>query len=299
MLVMQKVQKCPWHSFKFHEIVTLEKCLHEASAEDPRINLLLKKLVTESVFVETDRKKLHLERDANERRRDSELHRKTVAIRAELAECDQKLRVYLVKIDNLSARLDGTKKKIVNEAESVEKKKKDCQTLIESFALTYERSHNSFINIIPIIQFKIPEFLDILMNSDFCNQFNNLPELRRNYLIQLIRCDRLDNRGLQLLGYNKKIMMSTQMREHLEKASSLLIDLMNIFEIYRDDVQTEIGYLKSFKSALDNLQKIPIREPEKQVFTEHLDLKPLEQPNIIASIPDSTDFEEFLEYIGT
>lgn len=295
---MQHVQKCKWNPFKFNEIVTLEKCLHDVAAEDPRICLILKKLATECVFVEPSRKRSHLERDPNQKRQDTELMKRVDVLKTQAKELDQKLEYYNSKLIELTESRKETRSNIETTSKSVILMEEKCEPIRNALSLTLERTLSSFEVSIPIIKTKIPEFIHALLDSPFVKQLENIGEQYRSYLIDKVKSSaRSDSRQLKQLSYNKKTMMVCHLKSYLELCSRLLAELALIYRVCRQDVREELNYLCSFQSQVDQLTKPLTRDPPKKILVRHYDLKPVDQPEILVGPPRASDDSELNELL--
>lgn len=288
MLLMAKVQQCSWNTFKLHEIVTLEKCLREALGEGPKISNFIRKLESECFFVEEERKKKFLARDTNVKRKDSELMRKANILKVKIADLDEKLNYYKSKYEDLRDGEDNTKREIDSTSKLVLMMEEKCRSHMENFSLILERTMNSFETSIPIIKYKIPEFVSYLYNCEFLTQVDQLPDLHKNLLIEFIKnsADHHDDKQMRQFSYSRKTLIVAELKHYVELSSELLAILTDINQVYSKEVKQEVKSLQRFHAQLSYMEKPKAQDTPKKLSIRHHDLRPTDQPQISAGFPD-------------
>lgn len=177
--LVQQIQKCSWNTFRFSEIVILEKCLNEIVPEDPRINLFIKKLASDCVFIEPERKINHLNRDAASKRRDSELKKQGLQLRQRVQTMNEHLEEMTETFGKLSQEQVLAEGKIKELERLTSGLREQCEILLERFNFTLERTLYSFESSLNVIKFKIPGFIKavgecgLIGNNNTNNGHNN------------------------------------------------------------------------------------------------------------------------------
>lgn len=186
-LVMSQVQACSWCTFRLGEIVTIEKCLQEVLAQDPRLSLILRKIGNESVFVEPERKIRHLNRTKQEEQADNELKRRSIQVKARIEQVDAELQLYQTKIKDVLKHRQEQQESISNIEESINSTEKSCKLLSRELELLLERTFYSFNNSFSIITNDLLDYMQSTAESNLIKQLGSLPALYRQSLIRLIR----------------------------------------------------------------------------------------------------------------
>jgi len=184
---MAQVQACSWNTFRLSEIVTIEKCLQEILAQDPRMSLLLRKLSTECFFVEPERKIRHLNRTKEEELADEELKRQSSLLIGRIEQIDKELENYRKRMELLERKKEeqvNELKDLENQIESVEKL---CKTLSPVLELLLERTYDSFRNSFTIITNDLLDYMQSTAGSSLIKQLYSLPTIYRQSLTKLIR----------------------------------------------------------------------------------------------------------------
>lgn len=295
----QQVQACSWTRLTLNEVVTVEKCLQEVAADDPRLYQILNKLSSECTFVEPGRKKQHLIRNEGERLIDTDLRKCTKMTRVEVDKLEEEVRVYRSKLEEMK-RLN-LEPKLVKLQENIGLMETSTEYLRYEFGLLLERVLFSFERSNEVLNFKVGEFLDSIRNSQLIRVFNSLPKLQRKCLIRL---SKIDQKPSDIESVESKLRAHFQasirikLDEYLRVVVQLYADLILINKILLRDAPDEIECLKEFANHIEYLKRpLGVSEADtdcdrpslKRTTIIHHDLRPIELPKVQASEPDLVD----------
>lgn len=294
----QQVQACPWNRLTLNEVVTVEKCLQEVAADDPRLYQILNKLSNECTFVEPGRKKQHLIRNEGERLIDADLRKCTKLTRVEVDKMDDEIELFQARLEQLK-RLD-LRPKIGRLQENIGLLETSTEYLRYEFGLLLERVLHSFERTNEVLNVKVGEFLEKIRNSQLIRVFNSLPKLQRKCLIRLSKIDQKPD-DIETVGSKLRPHFQASIRVKLEEYLRVIVqlyaDLILITRIFLRDVPDEIECLKEFATHIEYLKK-PLGTGEsgdnekpllKRTTIIHHDLRPIELPKVQASEPDLVD----------
>lgn len=290
--LMQNVQASPWNPFKFNEIVTLERCLHEISLDDPRFSTILRKLALESVFVDPTRKQQHLNRNKTEELADIELRKRVNQLTEQIGCLDEKIDYYRTRLNNLIEQEQENRVQIFQLKKSIVSKDNICNLLSREFDLMLERVFNSFVASISIIKMDIPDFIASIKCSNLVKQTESLPSLHRRHLITLIenyeRYQLQQHLSMQL-GYCFKKVATTRLNDYLRSVTNLYRDLSLIDKVYSNEIPEELDHLRVLETHIDYLEKPIISKAPKRVtyvYDDNIEQPPIEQLQLTGSKPD-------------
>lgn len=298
--IMRQVQQCPWSPFKLNEIVTLEKCLQEISATEPRFSLVLKKLASESVFVEPTRKLKHLTRTRKEELADVELKRRATELRGRIELLDREIEFYKGKVEHLLEREQENKIQIFQMEKSIVSRESVCKFLSKEFELLLERVLNSFVSSISLIQADIPDFIATICESNLVQQAELIEQLHRRYLMRVKRFNEpREQQVMTQLSYQFRLSATSRLSEYLKRMRQLLRDLILIDKVYSIEIPAELNHFKTLQTHIDFLEK-PICGAPKRITYVYNDLEAtVDLPNLAGGPPDSLDDPEIGQMFGS
>lgn len=299
-ILMQQVQACSWCTFKLNEIVTLERCLQEATIEDPSIGLFIRKLVNESIFVEPAKKLRHLTRDDKEKRIDSDLRTDATQLCDEIERKNKDIELYRRRLNDLSQEEQETSLQIAHIKQSTLLVENAWSVSYEKFKLVFELVINSFERPLSLIAGRIPEYLLSLPQCKLVKQLDQVPIQYRKLLIKLVRDGERYQQNEQLalkFRYSYLKCSTIELKNYLKAITTLLKDLVLIHKVYKNEIPKEIESSKSLEARIESLKKPPIDLPKK-ITVLYSDLNPCEQPQITVSLPDSSEDVEIQQLFG-
>lgn len=307
--IMQQVERSHWNPFKLSEIASLETCLHEIAADDPRFRSLLRKLANDCVFVEPARKIAYMSRTEDQEKSDNALRVKVNLLEAQISELDAEI----AQMEDQSAQLIGDLNDKKEARAQLEKSVSALESAYESstteFNQALEQAFYSLETSRNVIFEKIPSFVDTIGDSPFLKHVGSLPGCYKELLIELIKKDRNDsNNGMvnggsvtsapksQCLSQTSDTQLSLtykrasldQLKVYLKHLSALYKSLKLIDEAFTKGIPEEIEYIKALNGSIECLQKPPAMVPRK--FTRaRLDLRPMDQPELSVGPPNKIE----------
>lgn len=297
MTIMQLVQGCPWNPFKLNEIVTIEKCLHEATCEDPRVSTILRKLATDCIFIEPTRKINHLSRDDDSKSNDINMAKETKAIREKIMRLEDEKEFYRRKFDELSEGEEKTSLQISQKSDSILILEKHSESSLEKFGFMLDRVMVSFVRSSTLIEHKIPNFIDSIPQFILIKNFGSIYDSYRRVLVKLIKNGSHYQQNQQLstqLNYYLKKKISKELETYLGKITILLRDLILIDKVYSSEIPEEIEYLKGLNTHIEYLEKPLLKEAPKKLSVVYHDLQLREQDDeLIVGPPRKSQDLEF------
>lgn len=296
--IMRHVQGCPWNPFKLNEIVTLERCLQEATCDDPRLSTIFRKLATECVFVEPTRKMKHLSRDDNSKINDTNLAKETRIIRKEIEKLKEEIDFYRKKLDELSEGEEETNLQLPRLSDSILTLEKQSDSSLEKFGFMLDRVMISFDKSSTIIENKIPNYIDCLPQFTFIKMFDNSYEVYRRVLAKLVKeGTHYQQQNQQLstqLSYYAKEAISRELENYLVVITKLFRDLVLIDKVYSSEIPEEIEYLKGLNTHIEYLEKPPQKEAPKKLSVIYHDLQHIEKDDeLVVGPPRKSQDLEF------
>lgn len=299
--IMRHVQGCPWNPFKLNEIVTLERCLQEATCDDPRLSTIFRKLATECVFVEPSRKMKHLSRDDNSKNNDTNLAKETRIIRKEIEKLEEEIDFYRKKLDELSEGEEETNSQLPLLSDSILTLEKQSDSSLEKLGFMLDRVMISFDKSSTIIENKIPNYIDCVPQFSFIKMFGNSYEVYRRVLAKLVKDGTHYQQNQQLstqLSYYTKEVISKELENYLEVITILFRDLVLIDKVYSSEIPEEIEYLKGLNTHIEYLEKPPQIEAPKKLSVVYHDLQHIEKDDelVVGRLPGPPRKSQDLEF---
>lgn len=294
---MQLVRGCPWNPFKLNEIVTIEKCLHEATCEDPRVSTILKKIASDCLFIEPIRKINHLSRDDDRKTKDISMAKETRIIQEQIKRLENEKEFYRRKFDELSENEEKTALQIAQKSDSILIMEKHSESSLEKFGFMLDRVMVSFERSSAIIEHKIPNFIDSLPQFAVIKNFGCSLHSYRRVLVKLIKngAHYQQNQLLSTqLSYDLKKKILKELEAYLEKITILFRDLVLIDKVYSSEIPEEIEYLKGLNTHIEYLEKPLTNEAPKKISVVYNDLQLTEQDDeLIVGPPRKSQDLEF------
>lgn len=286
---MNRVPECPWESFKLNEIVTLEKCLHELSQQDPRFKLILRKLSEESVLVEPTKKIQHLRRTRDEQQKDHEFKRRALEMKEQISSLDQAIEFHNIKLDECLASEPGLRLEIIQVRKSIQAVDDIYKLLLHEISLPLDQVHHSFVDSATTLELA-RKYVDSLGKSKLVSQLDTLPARHRKQILRLatkpfaatITAETSDE-----IRYTFLETATWRLTEQIRCSNHLLRDLSLIVKLLSTELVVEQDHLKALEGHVNYLRR-PVCDSPPYEIVKSTAASSLVMTNSTASLSSGT-----------